>query len=73
MKGHELQAHLVERDGHRCHWCGRLVVDLPQVGDTADEAQTVDHLGTRRPRRSLRDPARAPWNRVVGAITIEDA
>ena len=59
MKGRELRAFLVERDGPHCHWCGRLTADPLDVGPTADEAQTVDHLDTPKPRRSVRDPARA--------------
>ena len=77
MKGRELRAHLIQRDGPHCHWCGRLTVDPLQVGDRADEAQTVDHLDTRRPRRSVPDLARAVvacsrCNHDRGCLTVEE-
>ena len=77
MKGRELRFLLVERDGPLCHWCGRLTVDPLQVGDAADEAQTVDHLDTRQGRRSVRDPFRAViacyrCNHDRGCLTVEE-
>ena len=77
MKGRTLRAFLVERDGPHCHWCGRMTFDPVEVGDTADEAQTIDHLDTRQPRRSVRDPARAVvacsrCNRDRGCLTVEE-
>lgn len=77
MKGRELRRLLVERDGPLCHWCGCLTVDPLQVGDTADEAQTVDHLDTPKPRRSVRDPARAVvacsrCNRDRGCLAVDE-
>ncbi len=58
MKGRELRALLVDRDGPRCRWCRVLTRDPAEVGDLADDAATVDHLDTPKPRRHAR-PDRA--------------
>ncbi|MGI3903043.1 MAG: hypothetical protein ACRYGP_30195 [Janthinobacterium lividum] len=58
MKGRELRAFLVDRDGPRCHWCRRPTYDPAEVGELADCAATVEHLDTPRIRRHVQ-PDRA--------------
>ena len=53
VKGRELRAFLIERDGPRCRWCRRLTYDPVEVGELADCAATVEHLDTPRIRRHV--------------------
>ncbi len=76
MKGRELRTLLVDRDGPRCFWCRRPTRDPAEVGDLADNAATVDHLDTPKPRRHAQ-PDRAVvacrrCNHDRGCLTVDE-
>ena len=74
MKGRQLRALLIERDGPRCRWCRRPTRDPAEVGDLADDAATVDHLDVPKIRRHAQ-PDRAVLscrrcNQDRGCLTV---
>jgi 5-methylcytosine-specific restriction endonuclease McrA len=44
----ETRALLTERDGPRCHWCGRETVESWTTPKVPDNRRTIDHLIRRR-------------------------